>query len=310
MTEVVSVIVPMYRDWAGASRVAAALCEQQLPSDAQLEIVVVDDGSKDSPPQALCAMEQVQLIRLPENVGRSGARNTGAAAAKGRYLLFIDSDCLPLRGDFLSLHLQALRDGAIASTGHVTGIGHGFWNRYQQLASRRRQTQHRHANPWVGSSQNMAVLRTAFEHVGGFDLQYRHYGFEDRDLLIRLSELGTVTWVEAASVSHQDDLQLPMVALKMARAAQASATLFALRHPDAYRILGYASLDTRLHPWLRLPARLIGPLVAPSARILNHWLERLPFWLSSKLVKTITACAYLYGSTVKDPHHGDRQSPL
>jgi len=63
-----------------------------------LEIILVDDGSPDTCP-ALCdaLAERHEKIRVihQANQGLGLARNTGIAAAKGEYLLFVDSDdCL------------------------------------------------------------------------------------------------------------------------------------------------------------------------------------------------------------------------
>jgi GT2 family glycosyltransferase len=286
----------MYRDWEGASRLAHALGEQTLPEDIRIEVIIVDDGSGTSTPSALTSVDKVQVLRLPKNIGRSGARNEGAYASTGRYLVFIDSDCLPLGNRFIASHLKALRGGAVASTGHVRGIGNDFWDRYQQLASMRRRRQHQHDHSWAGSSQNLAVMRSAFEQIKGFDLRYRQYGFEDRDLLVRLAALGTIAWTDDAQVSHNDSLHLGSIAEKIIKAAQISAKIFSQDHPQAYQILGYASIDARSHRWLRLPARLLSTFVIPVARALDHLLPHLPFWLARILVKVVTASAFLCGS--------------
>jgi glycosyltransferase involved in cell wall biosynthesis len=59
------------------------------------EIIVVDDGSTDDCPQILASyaerLPEMRVIRQ-ENGGLSAARNTGLAAARGKYLAFVDSD--------------------------------------------------------------------------------------------------------------------------------------------------------------------------------------------------------------------------
>jgi glycosyltransferase involved in cell wall biosynthesis len=63
-------------------------------TDSDLEVVVVDDGSES--PLELVVGSRYQDPRLrfvrQDNTGPAGARNTGALAARGRYIAFLDSD--------------------------------------------------------------------------------------------------------------------------------------------------------------------------------------------------------------------------
>ncbi|GAA3978011.1 glycosyltransferase family 2 protein [Allohahella marinimesophila] len=60
-----------------------------------VEAIVVDDGSFDPVvlPEPFCRMDNVRLIRKT-NGGASSARNAGMAAARGRFIAFLDSDDL------------------------------------------------------------------------------------------------------------------------------------------------------------------------------------------------------------------------
>lgn len=61
-------------------------------SEDEREIIVVDDGSDESPLPALASYDgNVNYIRQ-ENGGLSAARNTGIAAATGEYIQFVDGD--------------------------------------------------------------------------------------------------------------------------------------------------------------------------------------------------------------------------
>lgn len=295
----VSVVIPVYRDGVRAVAAAKAMLAQALPPGRGLEIVLVDDGSDDDTPALLATLgdPRVRVVTALRNQGRSAARNMGAAAARGDLVVFMDCDCVPSDG-YLAAHVEALAKGAVASTGHVGGDGRGFWSRYQEEASSRRRRQHDAGLACAGSSQNLAVRREAFDVVGGFDTGYLQYGFEDRDLLLRMSKLGDVAWTDGARVSHQDALTLAQVAAKMAEAAQSSSRRFSERHPGAYRSLGYAALDARLRPWLRHPARVFAPLASQVARAFDasragDW---LPHPLARWLVKAASAAAYLGGT--------------
>lgn len=89
-----SIIVPVYNTEKELERcVRSVTCQ----SCGDFELVLVDDGSKDSS-GSLCdqfAAEDSRIVAIhQENAGSSEARNTGIRAAKGDYLLFLDSDDL------------------------------------------------------------------------------------------------------------------------------------------------------------------------------------------------------------------------
>ena len=73
----------------------AAALQQLLPELRQLfaneEIIVVDDGSIDQT-AAVCRDHGVQLISQPYSMGNGAAVKTGARAARGEVLIFMDSD--------------------------------------------------------------------------------------------------------------------------------------------------------------------------------------------------------------------------
>ena len=295
----ISVVIPVFRDGVRACAAVDSMLLQSLPEEVQCEIIVVDDGSDDDTPTLLtaCGDARVHVLRLSCNQGRSTARNAGFEAATGEFVVFMDCDCTPCVG-FLATHFATLCAGAVASTGHVTGTGQGFWHRYQQEASLRRQYQHASGMPYAGSSQNLAVRRSAFEAVGGFATDYRRYGFEDRDLLLRISEHGQVAWAEGATVLHQDAITLSQVTAKMVEAGEHSSRHFAARHPDAYSRLGYAVIDARVHPGMKM----FAPMCIPVASFLATGFDSmrcerwLPYFLAKWMVKVTSALSYIGGT--------------
>ncbi len=61
-------------------------------SYSNIEIIVVDNGSKEDPSPITQQFPQVKLIRSLENLGFAGGNNLGITAAKGKYLLFLNND--------------------------------------------------------------------------------------------------------------------------------------------------------------------------------------------------------------------------
>lgn len=299
--QIISVVIPVYRDGARAVAAAQALLRQCLPDDMSRQVVIVDDGSGDDTATTLSTINdsRVQVLILDQNQGRSAARNAGAQHARGETIVFMDCDCLPLDDTFLASHVDALSDDYVASTGSVTGTGGGFWDRYQRDASARRERQHRNGLSAAGSSQNLAVRKGAFERVGGFDTKYRHYGFEDRDLLLRFAEMGEIAWAQNNGVRHLDTLTLGAVSSKMIEAGEYTSGMFLERHSDAYRTLGYTALDVRHRRWLRPLAAAVGPLLPTLARSMEPVLHYkwVPYAVSKAAVKIISAASFCYGTS-------------
>lgn len=89
-----SVIVPVYNV---ADYLPACMDSLLAQRCDDWELILVDDGSTDGKSPKLCdeyATQHPDLIRVihQANGGLGAARNTGIEAAKGEYLLFVDSD--------------------------------------------------------------------------------------------------------------------------------------------------------------------------------------------------------------------------
>jgi glycosyltransferase involved in cell wall biosynthesis len=79
-----------------APYIKKAIDSARAQTENDIEIIVVDDGSRDD--TALVAQafstndERVIVIRLPENRGVSAARNAGLAVARGTWMAVLDAD--------------------------------------------------------------------------------------------------------------------------------------------------------------------------------------------------------------------------
>ncbi len=98
----ISVVIPYY--WSSDSMgVVLDSINQQALTDAEMQLVqvlVVNDSPNDSSVYNIKSNQyrfDLQVVKLEENLGRSGARNAGAKLAKHECLMFIDSDILLTR---------------------------------------------------------------------------------------------------------------------------------------------------------------------------------------------------------------------
>ena len=89
----VSIVVPIYNAAAYLQECLDSLIDQSLPS---IEILCYDDASTDDSREIVAQYaqrdERVKLTAYPDNRSASQARKDGALAARGRYLMFVDSD--------------------------------------------------------------------------------------------------------------------------------------------------------------------------------------------------------------------------
>ena len=85
----VSVIIPTFnRGYCVAESIRSVLAQ------GELELIVVNDGSKDATAKELASFPNIQVINLAENHGVSYARNKGLERARGSLICFLDSDDL------------------------------------------------------------------------------------------------------------------------------------------------------------------------------------------------------------------------
>lgn len=100
----VSVIIPSYNH---VQFLADAIESIQKQTYTHTEIIVVDDGSTDDTSSLVKKYPGVTYL-YQENQGLSAARNTGIAASRGDFLLFLDADDI-LYPDALAHNLSILQ---------------------------------------------------------------------------------------------------------------------------------------------------------------------------------------------------------
>lgn len=88
----VSVIVPIYNTGKYVKQCVDSILAQQ--TSYAMQVLLIDDGSTDDSPaivESYRAVSRVQVIHQP-NGGLSAARNRGLNCARGKYVMFVDSD--------------------------------------------------------------------------------------------------------------------------------------------------------------------------------------------------------------------------
>src|SRR5579885_2151821 len=93
---ILSVIIPALNEEGGIAniiqRVQAIEPSLKEVGIGGLEVIVVDDGSRDQTPRIVASFPGVRLLRHSENRGYGAALKTGFAHARGELLAFLDAD--------------------------------------------------------------------------------------------------------------------------------------------------------------------------------------------------------------------------
>jgi glycosyltransferase involved in cell wall biosynthesis len=122
----VSVVIPCFNGEGTIRRGIESIFGQTHPN---IEIIVVDDCSKDSTRQILESFgDRIHAIYHPVNRGTAGAYNTGSAAANGRFLLLMASDCYLTDPDYIEQGLKHFADPTVAGV-----IGQGVFDNPDRL---------------------------------------------------------------------------------------------------------------------------------------------------------------------------------
>jgi len=197
----VSVILPTMDRWSLLSRALASVLAQE---DADLEVLVIDDGSSDGTPARLAAIGDPRLRVLVQesNQGVSRARNRGIAAARGEWVAFLDDD------DFwaptcLREHLRSITDaGADWGYGAAISVGPGHANRVMMPAPPEELEEGLLQLNLVGPPSTGTVRRSLLREVGDFD---EHLSVTaDWDLWVRLSRRAPAALCEEPLVAYWD----------------------------------------------------------------------------------------------------------
>jgi GT2 family glycosyltransferase len=243
VSSLVSVVIPSYQMAPYLKLTLESLRRLQDPAGVGVEVVVLDDGSSDETPAVVAAAQsglaELQCVRRARDQKscRALARNLGAHASSGKYLLFLDAGVV-VPPDLLDTLLRAwaqaeedvlaistlglfawqayadvsgfrarfecLAPDALASTLDALGREPAWCDRRQSLFSFTRGELSCLPAPWLLAwTSALGVPRRLFEAVAGFDESFHSWGAEDCDFALRLYELGArFRGVSERSVLH------------------------------------------------------------------------------------------------------------
>lgn len=193
---IVSVVIPARNEEELIGRALRSVAAQAWPL-AELEVIVVDNGSRDGTQAAVTSLApqlaplRITLVHEPLP-GRSRAKNRGAAVASGTLLLFLDADSVmapTLTADLIAHWHLGYPAGSVRIIAETTDPIDRWFFQLMEIGK-----------TYFGiRAQMLYCTRTEFQRVGGFDevLQIA----EDREFLKRLQGRGipvchlTTSWI-------------------------------------------------------------------------------------------------------------------
>lgn len=196
-----SIVIPVFNQLSHTLVCLRALAAH--PPEAPVEVIVSDDGSTDQSAEVLARIHGLRLHRRPRNGGFIAACNDGAALAKAPTLVFLNNDTVPQPGwlDELISTLETepraglvgsrlvypdgrlqeagaivRRDGSADKLGRLEPTSHPDFSYLRRVD--------------YCSAASIAISKTLFEELGGFNTAYSPAFYEDTDLGMRVWRRG------------------------------------------------------------------------------------------------------------------------
>ena len=254
-----SVIVPVWNDAHGLAACLSGIRAQSYPA-ARIQLIAVDNGSVDGSVEVAKSFEEALTLSEPIP-GSYAARNAGLRQARGDYIAFIDSDCVP--------HETWIEEGVTAATKepnlgvlagrveltHGGSSGSSLAVLYERMFSF---NQELNAKMGTCAAANWLSPRSVLESFGGFDASLKSGG--DSKLSRQISEAGhAVQYCDAMLVYHPARATLPALTAKRRRVVGGKWATASGPGPKVLRLGALLTLDAVLRTF-----RMVG---APTLRI-------------------------------------------
>lgn len=182
-----SVVIPVYNRADLVEKAISSVLNQSFP---EFELIMVDDFSTDNSVAVMKKFtdKRIKIISLNENGGNAKARNFGWKAAKGEWVVYLDSDDW-FEPDYLQVlfkNLSAYPKASFFWSGvrfvNHTGktIKEEFWKPKEPLPSTTFFDELR-----IGTNCGVAFKKDLLEHFNGFDESFK--ASVDREFFLRIS---------------------------------------------------------------------------------------------------------------------------
>jgi len=161
-----------------------------------IELIVVNDGSTDDTDMNLVKWQPINLnielrfCTIP-NGGPAKARNHGASMAVGKWLIFLDDDCIVPKNYLTSLgHVISTNVDCLAICGNIIGFNQSLLSRFIDWTGLMQSPNDSSKGKLYFLTANAIVDRSLFLRLGGFNTSFRFASGEDVFLSNLIRESG------------------------------------------------------------------------------------------------------------------------
>jgi succinoglycan biosynthesis protein ExoM len=211
--EIVSIVIPTLNRAKPLRRALESLNQQLIPSDVELEIIIVDNSADQTAKDVVAeAKEQISanITYISEPVaGIANARNAGVAAASGKWIAFLDDD-EEASPQWIAEHIASLRQTlADASFGPVEAradngvLTPAFKDFFSRQITGDNQSDITPLAALLGTNNSVFNRANCFDKAKVFDPSLNDVGGEDSLLLKQLVDAGKrFAWSSKANVTE------------------------------------------------------------------------------------------------------------
>lgn len=203
-----SIIIPSYNSHQTLESCLESVVAETKRISAKSEIIVVESGDENLVKTLSPKFGDVNFISSKERLYPGEARNTGAARARGKTLVFIDSDCKPKKGWLTWLEVGHELSFQAVSGSTTNGTPQSVVGTAEYLLC------HSYRSPAIppqvisastAPSGNFSVKKEIFDSCDGFGATPRAGDFE---LTAKIEELGIeIFFMPFSVVSHTNNCQ-------------------------------------------------------------------------------------------------------